>query len=231
MTDLRDVDTLPGFDFSFDFGCVRALAQAAGVENNERKQALIEGLAQVCAWPSDHPMSRMEVLTYFESVVFRGKRLFRTVSGVAHFGPTTPEPGTAACFSRPVTGILLEPDMAIHAEPDLRTWVFGQPHGTIQFWNEDTKAQDMGKRWKVVPNAHDLPYGLFVHQATIRDASPDEAHQFLTAPSPVHEPLTLEQRWAVPGAEAKIRRMADTAREAAPFWKWTDARCLGPVIP
>jgi hypothetical protein len=225
----HDVDTLRNFDFSPTFENVRSLAQKAQffAQGKDAKQALIDALAICAAWPADHPMTRAYVLTYLEGVVFQGKRQFKTVTGVALFGPALPEYGPKACTQRAVTGILLEPDLAIHAESDLRTWVFGQPHATIQLWNQDSTGRDEACKWKVVANAHKLPYGLFAHPGTIREATGAEAQAFLTKPSPVHEPLTVEQLWSIPDA---VQRVAKLSAESAPFWRWADAKIVGGVL-
>jgi hypothetical protein len=167
-------------------------------------------------------MGRAEVLTYFEQAVFQGKRQFKTVAGAALFGPSKPEYGVDYCTQRTVIGVLVEPDFALHPHADLRTWVVGQAGAQLSLIGQDAST----KAFKVVPNVYQkdkgLLYGLFAHQGTIREASGPEVAEFLTMPSPVSEEgriLSLDE----------LRADIKVASEAAPFWKWAEAKIIGAV--
>lgn len=217
------------YNFTPDFSHVRSLAHLAatqGVSSDKGKAAILEGLALCCAWPADgslgHGLTRAEVLTYFEQAVFQGKRRFKTMAGAALFGPSKPEYGVEFCTQRTVIGVLVEPDFALHPHADLRTWVVGQAGAQLQLVGQDAST----KAFKVVPNVYQkdkgLLYGLFAHQGTVREASGPEVAEFLTMPSPVCEPARILSL-------ADVTKDRDLAAEAAPFWKWADAKIIGSV--
>lgn len=230
-------DLKTDFDWHFDFSLVRSAAQhfAQHGINADNNMRFLETLAVCCAWPNDQSMGRAEVLTYFERAAFNGKRQLRTVTGAALFGPAKPEYGVKFCTQRSVTGILVEPDMALHAHADLRTWVVGQAGEPLELVGEVSENGEP-MRFKVVPNAHrdkGLVYGLFAHQGTIRDATPQEAAEFLTAPCPIERaPVKFE----IEDAERELRKVLSAtdavsiAATAAPFWCWADAKIIGGVL-
>lgn len=243
-------DLKTDFDWHFNFSLVRSAAQTVATHglflkdgdtvtdspNTDMRRLLLDTLAVCCAWPNDQSMGRAEVLTYFERAAFNGKRQFRTVTGAALFGPAKPEYGVKFCTQRSVTGILIEPDMALHAHADLRTWVVGQAGEPLELVGElDDKGEPA--RFRVVPNAHrdkaGLVYGLFPHQGTIRDATPQEAAAFLTAPSPIDRPHVS---FEIEDAERELRKVmsatqaVNVAAAAAPFWRWADAKIIGGVL-
>lgn len=238
------------FDFSPDFARVRSAAHIIATHglflkdgdtvterpNTDMRLLFLETLALCCAWPIyGGGMGRAEVLTYFERAAFHGKRKLRTVTGAALFGPSKPEYGVKHCTQRSVTGILVEPDMALHPHADLRTWVMGQAGEPLELLGEKS---DKGEpvRFKITPNAYrdkGLVYGLFAHQGTIRDATGAEVSEFLTAPEPLERPkVTFE----VEDAERELRKIVtatgavSVAAEAAPFWRWADAKIIGGVL-
>lgn len=242
-------DLKTDFDWHFDFSLVRSAAQTIATHglflkdgdtvtdrpNTDMRRLLLDTLAVCCAWPNDRGMGRAEVLTYFEQAAFHGKRKLRTVTGAALFGPAKPEYGVKFCTQRSVTGILVEPDMALHAHADLRTWVVGQAGEPLELVGEVSENGEP-VRFRVVPNAHrdkGLVYGLFAHHGTIRDATPQEATEFLTAPCPIdREPVKFEIEDAA-RALRKVMSATDAmsiAATAAPFWRWADAKVIGGVL-
>lgn len=245
-----DADIKPGFDFTPDFSEIRSKAHlvrqgrdlvlnaSQGVKLDDPEQegtrrknielvktAFIDALSVIAAWPHEGSIDRAAALTYFEQT--SGVRL-RTVAAVAQFGPSTPAPGLAACQQRTVVGVLLEPTWALHAHADLRSWVFGQTFAPLGLIDAQTEQINKSKQFKIVPNAHGIPYGLMVHHATVRDATPEEVKAWLGAESPVEKTRTPLEKFEIVGAE-KVLRDLQMSKAAAPFWDWTQASTIGPT--